>query len=211
MEAARSPALIRIAVATLGTLLITTSLIVHKVPILTEAGVPRRDAALLASLSGVAAIAGQIATGWLMERFDAGWVAATTNTAMAVALLLLLAQIHAPALIVASMLVVGYAGGTKLQICAYLTGIYGGMRNFGKIFGVMAMLLSFGGGLGPVLGGLAHDLAGNYRMLLMIGAPLSLVFGLLLIGLGPKPDWRAAPLGAGEATPAPRRKADVPA
>ena len=190
-QAVCSLPLIRIGLATLGTLVLSTSLIVHKVPILTEAGVTRETAALLASLSGVATIVGKLATGWLMERFDAGWVGSLTNSAMALALLLLLEPFRTPALIVVSMLVVGYAGGTKLQICAYLTSMYGGMRNFGKIFGLMASLLAFGGGIGPVVGGIAYDLTGSYNMLIMIGAPCSLLCGLLLIRLGPFPKWSA--------------------
>lgn len=98
------------------------------------------------------------------------------------------------------MLFVGYAGGTKLQICAYLTGVYGGMRNFGKIFGVMASIIALAGGLGPLLGGVAYDLTGGYDALIWLGIPGSLLAGILLIRLGPYPDWsRALEAGKGGA------------
>jgi predicted MFS family arabinose efflux permease len=199
-EAARSLPLIRIGLATLVTLMLGASLVVHKVPILTEAGVTRETAALLASLSGIAAIAGKLVTGWLMERFDAGLIGGITNGISALALILLLEPFRTPTLIVVSMVVVGYAGGTKLQICAYLTGIYAGMRNFGKIFGVMASIIAVAGSLGPLLGGIAYDVAGDYNLLIICGIPASLLAGLLLIRLGPFPEWsralEAAPAGA---------------
>jgi predicted MFS family arabinose efflux permease len=191
-EAARSLPLIRIGLATLITLVLGASLVVHKVPILTEAGVTRETAALLASLSGIAAIVGKLVTGWLMERFDAGLIAGITNGITAAALVLLLEPFRTPTVIVVAMVVVGYAGGTKLQICAYLTGIYAGMKNFGKIFGVMASIISLAGSLGPMLGGIAYDLSGSYNVLILSGIPASLIAGLLLVRLGPFPEWSRA-------------------
>ena len=188
-EAARSLPLLRIGLATLITLLMGSTLVVHKVPILTEAGVTRETAALLASLSGIASIMGKLGTGWLMGRYDAGWVGGLTNTAVALALVLLLEGIRSPPMIVASMVIVGYAGGAKLQICAYLTTVYGGMRNFGKIFGMMASVIALAGAVGPLAGGVAYDLAGDYNTLILAGIPLSVLSGLLLIRLGPAPVW----------------------
>jgi predicted MFS family arabinose efflux permease len=188
-EAARSLPLLRIALATLITLTLGSALLVHKVPILTEAGVTRENAALLTSLSGLAAITGKIVTGWLMERFDAGWIGGLTNAITAIALLFLLEPFRTPTLIVVSMLFVGYAGGTKLQICAYLTGVYAGMRNFGKVFGAMTSMIALAASLGPLIGGVAYDLSGDYAVLIWIAIPASLVSGLLLIRLGAYPEW----------------------
>lgn len=188
-EAMRSLPLIRVALATLITLVLASSLLVHKVPILTEAGITREKAALLASLSGVAAIVGKLITSLLMERFDAGWIGGLTNATTAIAMVLLLEPFRTPAAIVVSMLFVGYAGGTKLQICAYLTGIYGGMRNFGKIFGVMASVIALASSLGPLLGGMVYDLSGGYDTLIWMAIPGSLLSGALLIRLGPYPEW----------------------
>jgi MFS family permease len=74
------------------------------------------------------------------------------------------------------------------------------MKNFGKIFGVMASIISLAGSLGPLLGGIAYDVSGSYDLLILIGIPASLVGGLLLVRLGPFPEWsralEAAPRGA---------------
>jgi MFS family permease len=78
---------------------------------------------------------------------------------------------------------------TKLQICGYLTTRYGGMRNFGKIFGTMASIIALGSGLGPVLGGLVYDMYGSYTPFLLAGVAGSLLSGFLIFGLGRYPVW----------------------
>lgn len=87
------------------------------------------------------------------------------------------------------MIIIGYGAGTKLQIAAYLTSRYGGLRNFGKIFGVMSSLIAVGGGLGPIAAGAVYDHFGSYTYLLLLGIPGTLLCGLLIFKLGPYPRW----------------------
>lgn len=188
-EAFRNIPLIRIGASTLILMFLGVAVIVHQVPILMEAGVPRAEAALLASLGGIAGIAGKLITGWLSDRWDAGTVGAITLAMPAVAFAGLLDPLRSPALIVIAMIIIGYAAGTKLQICAYLTSRYAGMRNFGKIFGVMSSLIALGAGLGPVAAGAIHDQFGSYEPLLIAGIPGSIICGLLIFKLGPYPQW----------------------
>lgn len=190
-QALRSLVIIRIALATLITLLLTGGLVVHQVPLLVEAGLSRTSAAYLASLSGVSAIAGSLISGWLMDRFHAGLVGAATNAVAALALILMLEPIRTPAFIVVAMLVIGYTTGTKLQLCGYLTGIYGGLRNFGKIFGIMASIIAVTSAIGPMFGGVIFDYTGSYNLLIIVSIPASLMSALLLIGLGPYPNWNS--------------------
>ena len=105
-------------------------------------------------------------------------------------------------LIFVAMLINGYASGTKLQICAYLTSRYAGLKYFGTIFSVMASLIALGSGLGPVLGGIAYDMHGDYAYLLIGGIAGSLLSAAMILTLGPYPDWsegkesgRQAPAG----------------
>ncbi len=188
-EAVRSFTLWRIGLATLLMLLLASCLLVHQVPMLTEFGVSRHNAALLASLVGFAGVVGKLVTGWMMERWDAGLVGSATNFATALALVLLLEPFRSPLTIVCSIMVVGYAGGTKLQLCVYLTGIYAGMRNYGKIFGVMASIVAACGGLGPVVGGLFYDAFGGYDEMILTAIPASVISGLMILRLGAYPEW----------------------
>lgn len=179
-QALRCKPLWRIAISTMIMVLLAGSLIVHKIPMLTEKGVSRADAALIASLFGVAGVIGKLATGWLMDRFAAGRIAAITNMASAVGLLLFLLPSSSPAPIVGSMLIVGYANGTKLQVAVYLTGAYAGLRNFGKIFGFISSIYTVGGALGPVLAGLMFDQTNSYLAWIMLFVPGSLIAAALI-------------------------------
>lgn len=198
-EATRSVPLLRVGVATLIMMVLTIAVIVHQVPILTETGISRQQAAFLASLTGIAGIVGKLVSGYLMDRMDAGLVSSLTMGIAALAFVMLLVPGISLGAMILAMIVLGYSNGCKYQICAYQTSRYAGMRNFGKIFGVMSCLVALGAGLGPYLAGVVYDYFGSYRPLLMVGVPASLLSGVLLFRLGPYPNWQAgetAPIAA---------------
>jgi MFS family permease len=188
-QALRDRALWRIAVSTLLIMLLTVGLTIHQIPILGEAGVTRSTAALLAGSAGIAAIAGKLITGVLLDHFRPNWVGGLTLAAAALAFGLLIDGIHSPALIIFAMLVNGYTQGTKVQIVSYLTARYAGMRHFGAIFGFMNSVMAAGSGVGPVLAGLIYDHSGSYSLFLMIGTVCSLLCGILLFTLPAYPDF----------------------
>lgn len=188
-EAMRSTTLWRIAAASFLTMALGVGVMVHQVPILTEAGVSRSEASFLAGLAGVAAIAGKIVTGYLLDRMGASSIGGLTLAASAGGFALLLGPGGIPLVIILAMLIIGYSTGAKLQISAYLTGRYAGTRNFGKIFGLIFSLLSFGAALGPALAGIFYDVYGSYAPLLTVGIPGSIISGLLITRLGPYPEW----------------------
>lgn len=186
-EAWRDQALWRIAISTFVMMVLTVALVVHQFPLLVEAGITRENAAFLASLTGVAGIVGKLVTGRLPDRHQPNRVGGGTLASAAVAFALLMGPIRTPTLIVVAMVIIGHACGTKLQICGYLTTRYGGMRNFGKIFGTMAGIIALGSGPGPVLGGLVYDMYGSYTPFLPAGIAGSLLSGFLIFGLGRYP------------------------
>jgi MFS family permease len=188
-EAWRDSGLWRIAISTMVLMVLTIGLLIHQIPILTEAGVSRETAAWLAGLGGLAGIVGKLVTGVLIDRFRANWVGGLTLGVTAFAFGLLLDGVRTPTLIVIAMLINGYAAGTKLQICSYLTSKYGGLRNFGTIFGFMSSLIAFGSALGPLLVGVVYDLTGGYTPFLIAGTVGCTLCGLLIVTLPRYPDW----------------------
>jgi predicted MFS family arabinose efflux permease len=189
-EALRDSAIWRVAISNFVVMALTMGLTVHLFPILTEAGVSRMSAAWLTSLAGVAGIVGKLLTGYLLDRFRPNWVGGITLGASALAFLFLMEGIQSPAIIVIAMLVNGYAAGTKTQITGFLTGSYGGMRNFGKIYGTMAALMALGAGVGPMLAGVIYDAYGGYGAFLALGVAGSVLGGILMISLPPYPAWQ---------------------
>jgi predicted MFS family arabinose efflux permease len=188
-EALRSLAVLRIAVSTLIIMVLTIGMIVHLVPVLSSMNIDRQTSAYLASLAGFAAIAGKLISGYLLDKMDAGLISSLTVGSAGVAFALLFLFGNILPVVVVAILILGYSSGSKVQICAYQTSRYVGMKNFGKVYGVMASLIAVGAGLGPYLAGLAYDLGGSYDSYLITGIPLSLLAGALLYRLGPHPEW----------------------
>lgn len=195
-EAVRDAALWRIAISTFVIMTVTIGLVVHQIPILTEIGIDRRTAALYSVPAGLAGIAGKLITGWLLDRYPARWVGGLTMGVTSITFLLLLLPNGSTWAVVTALMINGYAGGTKLQLVGFLTAAYSGMRKFGTIFGIMASLIAAGSGLGPVLGGWIYDLWHSYAPGLWGGFFLTVFSAILLLGLGPYPDWSSAEDGA---------------
>ena len=179
-QALTSPPLLCLALATFIMMTLGLGVIVHQVPILTELGVAREKAAWIASLSGIAGIAGKLVTGALMDRWDGAKIGAITIGFSALGFMFLLVSPGVPGVIAGSM-IIGYAVGTKLQITAYLTSKLTGMASFGKVFGLMNSVIALSAGLGPLLSGAIYDATGSYAYLLIIGVPGSLLSGFLIL------------------------------
>jgi predicted MFS family arabinose efflux permease len=190
-QAWRDRALWRIGLSAFIMMVLTIGLLVHQIPILTEAGVSRTDAAWLASLAGLAGIAGKLISGLLLDRFRANWVGGVTLAATAVCFALLLDGVRTPALIVVAMVINGYSAGSKLQIASYLTARYAGLRHFGAIYGMITSVVAFGSGLGPMIAGYVYDVTGSYGVFLVAGAFGCLFCGLLLLTLPRYPAFGA--------------------
>ena len=101
--------------------------------------------------------------------------------------------------ILMGMVIIGYTTGAKLQVCAYLTAHHAGMKNYGKIFGVMTSMIGIGGGLGSIVAGLVFDRFGHYEPILVAGIILSFVCSGLILRLGQAPDWRVQPVSSNAA------------
>ncbi len=188
-EAWRDWALWRLAISNFVVMALTMGLGVHMIEILKEAGMSTGRAAFLTSLGGLAGIVGKLVTGVLLDRYRPNWIGGLTLGAASLSFLFLIDGISSPAAIFIALLVNGYAAGTKTQITAYLTSSYGGMRNFGAIYGVMAALMAGAAGLGPLLAGGTYDLTGNYTPFLIAGTIGCALGGLLIISMPAYPKW----------------------
>ena len=188
-EALMDWALWRVAISNFVVMVMTIGLTIHLFPILTDAGVSRNTASLLVGLAGAAGIAGKLATGVLLDRFPPNWVGGITLGAAAITFLLLIDGIRSLPLVVVAMVINGYAFGTKTQITGFLTASYGGMKNFGLIYSVMAALMAVGSSLGPYVAGLIYVQFGGYGPFLMAGAVGCALGGFLMITMPAYPKW----------------------
>lgn len=188
-QAWRSSALWRLALSTFLIMVVTTGLSIHLFEILREAGIGRAQAALLTGITGIAGIVGKLATGALLDRYRPNWVGGLTMAVTALAFFSLMQGLRSPAMIMLAMVVNGYAAGTKMQITGFLVAGYGGMRNFGKIYGMFSTVLAAASGLGPLMGGVMYDRSGGYQSFLLVGGACCLVGGALIASLPRTPRW----------------------
>lgn len=188
-EAIKNRDILRIAAAMMITSMLGVALVVHKVPLLAEMNISRGVAAQIAATAGVASIAGKLVTGWFYDRYHSRWIGAFAFSLPAIGYPLLLTPFRSLELIVMAMIILGLCSGATMQANVYLTSRYGGMRNFGKIFGVMGSVVALATGLGPILGGLIYDYFGSYSTFLAIGIVSGVLCGFLMIGLRPYPVW----------------------
>jgi len=161
--------------------LIVAGLIVHLIPMLTDAGMSIEEASGLAAQLGIAVLATRVIAGYLFDRFHAPFVAALLLISPAIACLALL--LGGPVSLAAIML--GVAAGAEVDMLAYLTGRYVTLRNFGASYGMVLGVFSIGAACGPVVFGWNVDLTGSYDAILIVSAFLLALVVVAIATLGP--------------------------
>jgi MFS family permease len=125
----------------------------------------------------------------LLDRYQPNWVGGLTLGAAALAFVLLMEGVSSPAAIVVALLVNGYAAGTKTHITGYLAASYGGMKNFGAIYGTMSSLMALAAGVGPALAAWIFDSTGSYQLFLLAGTIGCALGGLIIISMPAYPEF----------------------
>ena len=191
-QAMRNPAMIRIFLAIFLSTLMGAAVAIHFVPLMEWAGANRTVAATVAGLLGVGSLCGKLMSGWLVDRITSGFLRFAIFALPAVGYLLIWQSDGIFLFLALGGLFMGFGSGGALQMGTYLTTRYGGMRNFGTIFGVISSAMGLSGGVGPVVSGWIYDTTGSYALVLLIAIPSVLAAGLLLVGLGAYPQFEAA-------------------
>jgi MFS family permease len=148
-------------------------MIVHLVPMLTDAGLTPAHAGAVAGLLGLAIIFGRAVTGVIVDRVFAPRVAFVAF-ALAACGCWLLAWGGALWAAGAAVLV-GFAMGAEVDLISYLVARYFGLASYGRIYGWLYAVFMVGTSIGPVLAGAAFDRFGNYDVALaVLGSALAL-------------------------------------
>lgn len=151
------------AAAILGT-------VVQFVPMLTDGGLSPASAGGTAALIGIAAIAGRLLTGWMLDRAPPHRVTATVFAVAAGGIALL--ALGGVAWAIPGALIVGAAVGAEVDLIAFLVGRYFSHGNYGQMYGATYTGFLLGGALGPALSGYLEQASGNYRLSLFVAATM---------------------------------------
>jgi len=175
-----------VSIAFVAVAMAVSAFVVHLVPLLCDGGMTLPRAAAVASIIGIGVILGRVLIGWTIDRLFAPYVAAVVFLITAIGCVLLdLAGADAAPI---SAFAVGLALGAEIDLIAYLTARYFGMRNYGFLYGSIYSMFSVGAAAGPVIVGYLFDWYGSYNLSLWIMASC-LLFGALMIAPLPQFDW----------------------
>lgn len=189
-EAVRNPAVLRIAFAALIQTTVAAGAGVHLVPILTSFGTSRGEAAGMAMFMGLGAVLATFAAGAIADRVRSPILPFAAFTFPVIAYLMLLFGDGSYALLAAATFIVGAGSGAGIHIIIYLTTQYGGLRNFGKIYGTISAMMGLAAGLGPYAAAWIFDATGGYSLFFMAAIPGLILAGLGVFGLGSFPDFK---------------------
>ncbi|QIB67736.1 MFS transporter [Kineobactrum salinum] len=183
-EGFRSPALYKLLFAGAMFAFTMIGILVHFVPILMEYGSSRLAAAGIASIIGISSFVGRLGTGFLLDRFSSERVGAVIFLIANIACVLLLTQGDRISNQIVAAIIIGFTLGAEVDVMAYLSSRYFGLRNFGALFGVVVAALTLGAAFGPLAAGATFDYHQSYTPFLVLTMVLVTVSGLALLTLG---------------------------
>ena len=183
-EGLRSPALYKLVMAGGFFSFTAIGVVVHFVPILKDAGTEPLTAAGVASLIGIFSIVGRVGTGFLLDRFPGHIIGALACFLPIIASILLLVDGSNPLYQSVAAMIFGLTLGSEVDVMAYLSARYFGLKNFGALYGAVVMALSLGVAFGPLGAGAMYDNFGSYNSFLVLISVLMAITAVGLFSLG---------------------------
>lgn len=178
----------------LGLLMVASTVgvfIVHFQPLLDDAGLSREEVAGVMLFVGPALVSGRIVTGLLFDLLPTRLVAATAFSLPGIAcILLILLPLDVTTASFLAVLI-GLGMGSEVDVVAYLSSRYFGLRSYGLVFGILISLYGLAVGTSSWLTGVVHDVLGSYDPVLLGLAAGVVIATILVISLGPPPPVEA--------------------
>ncbi len=141
--------------------------ITHVVPMLIDRGTPPPQAIQAIQAAGLAIIGGRMLSGYFLDRVWGPWVA-LAFFGSSIAGMGILATGATGGLALLGAMMCGAGIGAEIDIMGFLLSRYFGMRNFGKIYGLVFAAFNLGTGFGPAISGKMFDAYKSYAPILSI-------------------------------------------
>jgi MFS family permease len=185
----RSLAFWSIAIPFALALVAQVGLIVHQIALL-EPKIGRASAGGAVSLMTLMAIAGRLALGTVIDRFEPRLVAAVSLVSQAAALSIVL-QTDTLAIVWAACAVFGLSVGTTITLPPLIIQREFDAPSFAVVLGLANAVSGTIGALGPALVGLVRAWSGGYDAVLMLCIAFELLAAAILVARG-RLSWRPA-------------------
>lgn len=189
-EAQRSVTFWKIGIGFFFVSAVIAALIINLVPLLIDRGLTPMAAAGTAGMMGVAVLIGRVATGYLLDRHSASAIAGIVLSCCALGCVVLTMPNASGWMLTISVLALGLAAAAEVDLVAYLSSRFFGLRAYGKIYGWQLTSFYLGAAGGPLAAGLAFDAFGSYTPMLAFAAAALLMGAVVMATLG-KPRFAA--------------------
>jgi sugar phosphate permease len=161
-EAIRTRAFWLISIGHAFSLLTVSAVMVFMVPHLTEGlGFSLGEAGYVVALMTACQMGGQMAGGFLGDRFNKRYICAVCLVSHTAGLLMI-AYATGLSMVVAFAVLHGFAWGTRGPLMVALRADYFGPSSFGTIMGFSSLIVMFGMTGGPLIAGFMADQSGTY-------------------------------------------------
>ena len=189
-EALRRPAFWLLSVTFLLVALVLSGLLINLIPLLREIGLSPRDAATTTATVGIGLLFARVAVGFLLDRFQARYVAVMAFAVAALGCLLLAGQRTEFATF--AVLALGFTAGAELDLLAYMSARYFGLRAHATIYSIGLSIFYSGAVCAPLLVGGLYDYTGGYHAALQLTVVCCVVASVLILLMGPYPSFEEA-------------------
>jgi MFS family permease len=140
---------------------------VHTVPALTDAGIPGDAAALAFGMVILVSIIGRLSFGYLGDHLTKRYLFMVAFALMGMGVLVLM-NARTMRMVYLFIFLFGVGFGGTVPLMPAIRAEYFGRSALGKIQGFMNPIMMFAGALGPILSGYFFDVTGSYRIPFMI-------------------------------------------
>ena len=161
---------------------------IHIIQIVTLKGFSRAFAADTLSVVALGIFAGRIVVGMLFDRFWAPGIAFPVLVLPMLACFILISDGSSASAILFAGFCLGFAAGAESDIIAFMAARYFGMREYGRIYGLLYMPFGIFASISPLLYGEVRDRAGSYDPILQVAMVLFFLGGAILLLLGRYPE-----------------------
>jgi len=140
---------------------------VHTVPALTDAGIPETTAAFSFGLLTLVSVIGRLSFGYLGDYVSKRYLFMIAYTLTGLGLLVLMDARTMP-MVYLFIFLFGVGFGGTVPLMPAIRAEYFGLSALGKIQGFMNPVLMFASALGPIFAGLVFDTTGSYRISFLV-------------------------------------------
>ena len=161
---------------------------VHTVPALTDAGIPAQQAALSIGLLTLVSIIGRLSFGYLGDHITKRYLFMIAYALTGMGLLVLM-NAKTMGTVYWFIFLFGVGFGGTVPLMPAIRAEYFGVAALGKIQGFMNPVMMFAGAAGPIFAGYVFDTSGSYRVSFMVTGLLTFcAVGAIFFARPSRPD-----------------------